>query len=966
MPNNIYKQNITKYLRDTIGAQSNMTLNFKYQDFYSIQFNDFRMGNVKRDIFSNMLYKSKLSRDISSINVILIVKTIKTKYENQLKVNSSIEDLTGILFVPAILHKNGRLFPDLKNNRVPWIPREYLEPMTEPILSLGHYKYYDEFMSNNLHKIYNIDGWYEYYAFCCDLFKNVTSSELINSTINDLETEDVVYIVQDNTINSTFHIAQLYDDIIENRDVELPLYDRIIRINTVDEKPLINLMLENMALHKGSMNNMFPLSPSQRECINHFTSIEQGEVLAVNGPPGTGKTTLIQSIVANMVVDYALKKLSPPIIVAASTNNQAVTNIIESFGQANNGHDNGINNRWVCNSNSLAVYFPSSAREKAAEDKGYQYTSNRGDNFVALLDNQKNINNSKENFLLRLNDYFNTSIDDTSIAEDMLHDSLIFLNNCLTKLLKISKELEEIIGANSSLESYLDDVESEILNTNRQLLERSTRLNEWVDYFDKLPLKYKVFGFTKKNEQYLRNMTRLFMNIEESLLLENATKYHEIENIYGNIIWEYKQNMHNLKSLHSKVSELRYEYMDIIKGLNDYNINFDFPSDSIHNHLELNKYLDRSIRYHMFWIAIHFYEARWMNGVDSLTEKEKGKTYKSILDKYFNRLSMITPCYVMTFHQLPKVFQSYEGNGKYSYLYNKIDLLIVDEAGQVTPEVAVCSFSLAKKAVVVGDVNQIEPIWNINEPLDKALMKNNSLIASREEFTLFKKIGLNTSSSNLMKLTSNHCPYIKHGERGLFLEEHRRCYDDIISYCNELVYGGNLIPMRGSGEGSILRETMNLPAMGIRQISSTKSVKCNNSRINIVEANEVVDWIKSNYDTILKAYGESNAKSTIGIITPFAEQAKYIEKCLHDNNINHISVGTVHTFQGAERNIILFSSVYGSEDSTFFIDKDKSMLNVAISRAKDHFIVFGDIRAFSENIYTPSGLLKKYVFENLI
>lgn len=78
---------------------------------------------------------------------------------------------------------------------------------------------------------------------------------------------------------------------------------------------------------------VYSLSPSQREAINHFNEIVEGDILAVSGPPGTGKTTLLQSIVANMYVSSALNKEEAPIIVASSTNNQAVTNIIDSFGK---------------------------------------------------------------------------------------------------------------------------------------------------------------------------------------------------------------------------------------------------------------------------------------------------------------------------------------------------------------------------------------------------------------------------------------------------------------------------------------------------------------------------------------------------------------------------------------------------------------------------------------------------------
>ena len=54
--------------------------------------------------------------------------------------------------------------------------------------------------------------------------------------------------------------------------------------------------------------------------------------------------------------------------------------------------------------------------------------------------------------------------------------------------------------------------------------------------------------------------------------------------------------------------------------------------------------------------------------------------------------------------------------------------------------------------------------------------------------------------------------------------------------------------------------------------------------------------------------------------------------------VNNIKLGTVHALQGAERSIILFSSVYSNEDEgTMFFEKDNkpNMLNVAVSRAKE-------------------------------
>ncbi|HGC3407096.1 TPA: AAA domain-containing protein, partial [Escherichia coli] len=75
----------------------------------------------------------------------------------------------------------------------------------------------------------------------------------------------------------------------------------------------------------GHSGDKFPLAVAQRDALSHYLTQQQGDMLAVNGPPGTGKTTLVLSIIATEWTRAALNQTEPPVIIATSTNNQAVT-----------------------------------------------------------------------------------------------------------------------------------------------------------------------------------------------------------------------------------------------------------------------------------------------------------------------------------------------------------------------------------------------------------------------------------------------------------------------------------------------------------------------------------------------------------------------------------------------------------------------------------------------------------------
>lgn len=303
----------------------------------------------------------------------------------------------------------------------------------------------------------------------------------------------------------------------------------------------------------------------------------------------------------------------------------------------------------------------------------------------------------------------------------------------------------------SSLTEQIEDKQAVIANIHQ-------RVKEWENCYKKIPLLYKLPRFSKSFSRKIQTEFRLFMNEDELELLNENMSLDDIKEEYSKLYADCSKTILDLKKKKEEVLRLKKRYDTEIEQLKQHHIDLRDDKDEKYNINPdyINSLLDKKHRYVEFWLAVHYFECMWASGEDELTEKQKGKNFANVLKRFYNRLSMITPCLVMTFFTLPKQFLAY-GDQKNFFLYNYIDLLIVDEAGQVTPEIAAGAFSLAKKSVVVGDVYQIEPVWSVNRPLDKSLALSGGVIHTTDEYELLERTGLNSSCSSVMKVAAKSC-----------------------------------------------------------------------------------------------------------------------------------------------------------------------------------------------------------------
>jgi hypothetical protein len=395
------------------------------------------------------------------------------------------------------------------------------------------------------------------------------------------------------------------------------------------------------------------------------------------------------------------------------------------------------------------------------------------------------------------------------------------------------------------------------------------------------------------------------------------------------------------------------------------NLNYDPAEPAFYEQLEMG------IKYDMFHTAIHYWEGRWLTATRSALQEDRlTRNGENNTKERWQRFAMLTPCFVSTFYMAPKFF-SYSkfikvapGQNPWETppLLDFIDLLIVDEAGQVSPEIGAATFGLAKKALVVGDILQIEPVWNVPKKIDQANLCRYQVIKSLNDQAATEDLygkGFLCSSGSIMRLaqkTSYYHLYPKQA-RGMLLTEHRRCFDEIISYCNKLAYDGLLKPMKGVAKGGPLPPLQFIPVKGDSRISGT-------SRANSEEALAIAQWIADHQEALIKHY-QLPLKDIVAIVTPFTGQKFMLRNTLRKAGIemNGLTIGTVHALQGAERFVVLFSATYGINDQgkNYFFDVGPNMLNVAVSRAKETFILFGAPEIFQRSGKSPSMQLYRHI-----
>jgi very-short-patch-repair endonuclease len=629
-----------------------------------------------------------------------------------------------------------------------------------------------------------------------------------------------------------------------------------------------------------------PLNEEQREAILKGLS---SHLTVVTGPPGTGKSQVVASLIVNAVYQGQT-------VLFSSKNNKAVDVV--------NDRVNALTDRQVMLrlgsrfQATLAEYLSSllSARPSGDDESRYKEAKDIHDRLLQLIE---------------------------SIRQQQ--EQVIKVRNEVDKIESIVENLREELGADFF--AACESLNLEALN-NLDPLIHASKLK--LDRADKTKQSFfvKLFWKSFSKERFGKLKEYIDSLSLQASSLEVSTPAVPIDDASIHL---FERFLSDVASRNTKAKQIKKYFVNLAQ----LNKAEDLFSLSLKEKEATDQVVSNSLDLWNYWLqllpnrmtqndrrVIGDYVAV-LNLIVAAQENDQ-QVDRGVWSKYYAlqpKIMHILSCWAVT-------SLSVRGRG-IPLEAAFFDLVIIDEASQCDIASALPLLYRAKRAVIIGDDKQLTHISAISETQDIHLLGKYNL---DDQY-----MGWSYAATSLFRLAASRCK----PENIVVLRDHHRSHADIINYSNQFFYQNTLrVATKYENLKSIPRE----PAVRWLDVKGKCMRPETGSSYNDREAEEVVKELS-------RLVG-NGYKGTIGVVTPFRAQYLRIQDKINQNKdladrlmLRDFLCDTVHKFQGDERDVMLFSSVVSTgvtEGAVSFLKRTGNLFNVAITRARAALVVVGD------------------------
>jgi hypothetical protein len=317
-------------------------------------------------------------------------------------------------------------------------------------------------------------------------------------------------------------------------------------------------------------------------------------------------------------------------------------------------------------------------------------------------------------------------------------------------------------------------------------------------------------------------------------------------------------------------------------------------------------------------------------GGRSLPTAEK----RALIPDLWSSLFLVVPLVSTTFASVERMLRDLPPES--------LGWLFIDEAGQALPQAAVGAIYRTRRAVVVGDPVQIEPVVPLPDRLTQSVCRHLGVDPDR----------FNAPEASVQSLADAASPFLteiesRRGSRriGAPLLVHRRCSEPMFGISNAVAY--EYLMVNAKREGSSPIGELLGPSRWIDVHGSAEEKWCPE------EGRQVLKLLrKLAYPDLT---GRKPDAPDLYIVTPFVVVADRLRKLVEESALlvwtddprrwTLERIGTVHTVQGREAEAVIF--VLGAPAPTqtgarAWAGGRPNLINVAVTRAKERLYVIGN------------------------